>query len=145
KDWLKYQRSTNVFIDTYLETADSLNYYWYSLGPVALGMSTYVPLNENEIELFKRFRNVFELAYRRYLDIEKAEAQAKEAQIEAALEKVRSRSLAMHKSDELQEVVHAVFERLNELNFELDTAIIIIFTEGSKDTVWWLQNRANQQ
>ena len=51
----------------------------------------------------------------------------------------------MHKSDELQEVVHAVFERLNELNFELDTAIIIIFTEGSKDTVWWLQNSANQQ
>ena len=145
KDWLNVQKTTNVFIDTNLENAKSLTYYWFSLGPVAIGMSAYDPLSEEEIALFKRFRNVFDLAYRRYLDIEKAEAQAREAQIEAALEKVRSRSLAMHKSDELQEVVHAVFERLNELNFELDTAIIIIFTEGSKDTVWWLQNSANQQ
>jgi len=144
-DWLNYHKSTNVFIDTYLETADTLNYYWYSLGPVAIGMSSYVPLRGDEIELFQRFRNVFELSYRRYLDIEMAEAQAKEAKIEAALEKVRSRSLAMHKSHELQDVVHAVFERLNELNFELDTAIIIIFTEGSKDTVWWLQNSVKQQ
>src|SRR5215467_3738262 len=70
QDWLGYQKGTNVFIDTYLETASSLNYYWYSLGPVAIGVSTYVPLREDEIELFKRFRNVFELAYRRYLDIE---------------------------------------------------------------------------
>ena len=45
---------------------------------------------------------MFELAYRRYLDIEKAEAQAREAKIEAALEKVRSRSLAVHKTNELQ-------------------------------------------
>src|SRR4030095_4721821 len=92
KDWLKNQKSTNVFIDTYLEIADSLNYYWYSLGPVALGMSTYVPLDENEIDLFKRFQNVFELAYRRYLDIEKAQAQAREAQIELGLERVRARA-----------------------------------------------------
>ena len=105
KDWLNIQKTTNVFIDTNLENAKSLTYYWFSLGPVAIGMSAYDPLSEEEIALFKRFRNVFDLAYRRYLDIEKAEAQAREAQIEAALEKVRSRSLAMHKSDELQEVV----------------------------------------
>ena len=145
KDWLNYQKNTNVFVDSYLENADTLDYYWNSLGPVAIGMSAYTPLREEQIELFKRFRNVFELAYRRYLDIKKAEAQAREANIEAALEKVRSRSLAMHKSDELQDVVHAVFEKLNELSFELDTAIIIVFAEGSKDTVWWLQNSANQQ
>jgi signal transduction histidine kinase len=96
-------------------------------------------------DIFKRFGKVFEQTYTRFLDLQKAEAQAREAQIEAALEKVRSRSLAMHKSDELQAVVHTLFERLNELNFELDTAIIIIFKEGSKDTVWWLQNSANQQ
>jgi signal transduction histidine kinase len=145
KDWLNYQKGTNVFIDTYLENADTLNYYWYSLGPVGIGMSAYTPLREEEIELFKRFRNVFELAYRRYLDIEKAEAQAREARIEAALEKVRSRSLGMHKSDELQEVVHTVFERLKELNVKLYTAIIIIFKEGSKDIVWWMENKIKQQ
>ena len=138
RDWIAYQRTTNVFIDTYLETASSLNYYWFSLGPVALGLSTYHPLREEDIDLFKRFVNVFELAYRRYLDIERAEAQAREAQIEAALEKVRSRSLAMHRSDELQEVVNTVFERLKDLNISLNSASIFIFKEGSKDWEQWV-------
>ena len=117
KEWLKYQRSTNVFIDSYLKTADSLNYYWYSLGPVALGCSTYIPLKEEEIELFKRFRNVFELAYRRYLDIQKAEAQAREAEIQLALERVRAVSMAMHQSDELTNVCEAMFKELTALGF----------------------------
>ena len=82
KDWLSYQKTTNVFIDDYLNTASSLNYYWFSLGPVALGISTYLPLSKKEIKLFKRFLKVFELSYRRYLDIEKAEAQSREARIE---------------------------------------------------------------
>ena len=60
KDWYAYQKTTNQFADTYLENAEILCYYWYSLGPVALGISTYVPLTEEEINLFKRFRNVFE-------------------------------------------------------------------------------------
>ena len=48
KDWIAYQKTTNVFIDKYLNTAVSLNYYFYSLGPVALGISTYKPLTEEE-------------------------------------------------------------------------------------------------
>jgi hypothetical protein len=51
----------------------------------------------------------------------------------------------MHKSEELQEVVHTVFEKLKELDVDLYTAIIFIFAEGSKDVVWWLANKANQQ
>jgi len=48
KDWITYQKGTNVFIDKYLYTATSLSYYWYSLGPVALGISTYSPLTGEE-------------------------------------------------------------------------------------------------
>jgi hypothetical protein len=125
KDWVAYQKTTNVFIDEYLYTASSLNYYWFSLGPVALGISTYSPLSEANIDLFKRFRNVFELSYRRYLDIEKAEAQAREAQIEAALEKVRSSSMAMHRSDELHDVIMVVTQQLEQLGFKFDTANFI--------------------
>ena len=51
-----------------------------------------------------RFGKVFQQTYTRFLDLQKAEAQAREAQIEAALERVRSRTMAMQKSDELQEV-----------------------------------------
>ncbi|HYJ65775.1 MAG TPA: hypothetical protein VEV62_18665, partial [Parafilimonas sp.] len=82
KDWIAYQKTTNVFIDDYLNTATSLNYYWYSLGAVALGISTYEALKDEDIDLFKRFLKVFELSYTRYLDIEQAEAQARESQIQ---------------------------------------------------------------
>ncbi len=144
--WLAYQKTTNQFADVYLKEATSLNYYWYSLGPVALGISTYAPLAEEEINLFKRFRNVFELAYKRFLDIQKAEAQAREAQIEAGLERVRSRSMAMHNTTELQEVIHTVHKELLLLNIainggsfiainkEIDTTLRCWGSGGTADT-----------
>ena len=143
KDWIAYQKSTNVFIDRFLEKTNSLSYYWHSLGPVALGISTYDPLSEEELNLFKRFLKVFELAYTRYLDIEQAIAQAREAQIEAVLEKVRSRSLAMNRSDELKEVVGVMFGKLKELDFSMDdgAAIIMIFLESSKDHIQWIADK----
>jgi signal transduction histidine kinase len=111
---------------------------------VSLMFITYEPVPE-ALEIFKRFGKVFEQTYTRFLDLQKAEAQAREAKIETALEKVRSRSLAMHTSDELKEVVKSVFERLSELNIELTTVIIVIFAEDSKDVLWWLVNKENQQ
>src|SRR5438477_832129 len=129
REWLDYQKTTNVFIDTHLETAASLVYYWYSLGPVALGISTYVPLNDEEIEMFKRFRNVFELAYRRFMDIEQAIAQAREAQIQLALEKVRARTMAMQKSDELSETAYLLFQQFMELGENPIQITIGIFNE----------------
>jgi len=128
KDWYSYQKTTNQFADSYLETSKSLNYYWYSLGPVALGMSTYDPLNEEGINLFKRFRNVFELAYRRFIDIELAIAQAKEATIEAALERVRAVAMAMRKPDDMLNVCQVISDQLQLLKLKnirnVQTAIV---------------------
>jgi signal transduction histidine kinase/DNA-directed RNA polymerase subunit N (RpoN/RPB10) len=118
KEWYEFQKTTNVFIDTYLENASSLNYYWHSLGPVALGISTYSPLNEEENKLFRRFLKVFELAYRRYLDIEKALGQAKEARIETSLERVRAVAMAMKKSGEVINVCEVMYTELLDLGFD---------------------------
>ena len=57
---------------------------------------TQQPCNEEQI--FKRFAQVFDQTYTRFLDLQKAEAQAREATIEASLEKVRGRAMAMHNS-----------------------------------------------
>ena len=140
QDWYDYQKTTNQFADSYLENAQSLNYYFYSLGPVALGISTYSPLSEEEINLFKRFRNVFDLAYRRFLDIEKAEAQSREAQIELGLERVRARAMAMQKSEELAELVDTVFTELTKLHFLLDRCIIMLYDPKTHGSTWWMAN-----
>lgn len=100
---------------------------------VSLMFITYVPVPEAH-DIFKRFGKVFEQTYTRFLDLKKAEAQAREARIEAALERVRSRSLAVHKSEEFTEVIKVVFERLRELEIAVSSASINVFIEGSKDT-----------
>jgi signal transduction histidine kinase len=132
KEWLNDQKATNVFIDKFLETASSLNYYWHSLGPVALGISTYHPLAKNELGLFHRFTNVFELAYRKYFDIENAEAQAREAQIQASLEKVRAGSLAMHKSDELIQAGELLWHELRRLGIESLSSGYVVMDKEEK-------------
>ena len=100
---------------------------------------TQVPFSPEISQVLKKFTAVFGLTYRRYLDLQNAEAQAREAQIEAALEKVRSRSLAMHQTEELREVVSVVFEKLHDLGIVMDeeAASIVIFTEGTKDLILW--------
>ena len=134
KEWLAYQKTTNVFIDKYLNTASSLNYYWHSLGPVALGISTYHPLMKDELDLFQRFLKVFELAYRRYLDIEKAEEQAREARIEASLEKVRAQALGMRKPEDLTNVCEVLYKELRHLGFSETRNAMINIHNDEKET-----------
>jgi signal transduction histidine kinase len=136
KDWLTYQKTTNVFIDEYLNNASSLNYYWYSLGSVALGISTYKALNEEEQSLFKRFLRVFELSYRRYLDIEKAEAQAREARVEASLEKVRAIAMSMNRPDDLLNVCEILFKEFAAFGFAgLRNAMVNIHDDDNRTFV----------
>lgn len=93
-----------------------------------------------DIDILIQFAGAFDLAHRRFLDLQKAEKQAREAQIENALEKVRSRSLAMHKPDELQEVIAVVAEKLKELGVIFDAGGVILCTyfPDNKDVVHWI-------
>lgn len=96
-------------------------------------------LTETELEILHRFSKVFEQTYTRFLDLQKAEARAREAQIEAALERVRSRSMAMHNTEELQDVVRVVAEGLKNTGVILDTggAVICTYFQDSKDVIHW--------
>jgi len=94
-------------------------------------------LTEEQLEILQRFSKVFEQSYTRFLDLQKAEAQAKEAQIEASLERVRSRSMAMHKTDDLHEVIKVVTEQLSVLGLKFNvTNFAKINSNGSWDL--WL-------
>jgi signal transduction histidine kinase len=97
-------------------------------------------IRSQEVELLKRFAKVFNQAYNRFLDLQKAEEQAKEAQIDVALEKVRSRTLIMQHSTELKEVVTLVLEKLQGLDVIMDGAVSIAVypTQGSKDRDHWV-------
>ncbi len=71
--------------------------------------------SDAENDILQRIARVFEQTYVRFRDLQKAEAQAREAQIEAALEKVRARAMAMHNSDDLPATAGVVFTELRKL------------------------------
>ena len=92
ESWKQRRRDSGEYEDPRLNNIDALYYYFYSIGVGAIGISTFSTITEEQLNVLKRFRNVFDFAYRRYADVAQAEAQAREAQIEAALERVRSRT-----------------------------------------------------
>src|SRR5574341_692591 len=70
----------------------------------------------------------------------KIEVLERQAQIEAALERVRASSLAMHRSEELKSVVTVLFDKLRELNLSMDAANINIWKKDTKDFEMWVAN-----
>jgi hypothetical protein len=76
---------------------------------------TEEPYLEDEINILNRFKKIVDLTFRRYFDLQKAEAQAREATIEAALEKVRGKAMAMHNSNDLSVTASMVFTELRKL------------------------------
>jgi signal transduction histidine kinase len=138
QEWFAFQKTTNQFADKFLEKANSLSYYWYSLGPVALGISTYKPLSKAEQKLFRRFRNVFSLAYKRFEDIESAESRAREARIDVSLERVRSGAMAMQSSEGLSQIIQTLYTEFNSLDFSLDRVFIMTFDPEVKGATWWI-------
>ncbi len=97
---------------------------------------TYEPVPESH-DIFRRFAKVFEQTYARFLDLQKAEAQTREAQIEAALERVRARAMGMHKSEEVGKVSDLLFSELNKLNLDvLGCSVVVIDEDKDKMELW---------
>ena len=137
KDWREYRKQTNQLPDPKLDEAASSHYYFYSIGSGALGVTTYAPLSEKEIGLFKRFRNVFELAYRRFVDIEKAEAQAREAKIEVALERTRTQSMLMQHSKELDDTLRVFHQQVLLLGINSAFSFLWLPDEKNDRHIFW--------
>ncbi len=136
EEWKAFRKQNGEYDDSRI--TDKLYYYFYSISTGNVGLSTFKKISDEQLIILKRFRNVFDLAYQRYTDISLAEAQAREAQIEAALERVRSRSLAMHNTSELQEVIHTVHKELLHLDISIiGGSFIVINSEIENELHCW--------
>jgi signal transduction histidine kinase len=118
----------------------ALSFAWQTNSALMIPSHNGNLLSEEHKTILKRFAKVFEQAYIRFMDLQKAEAQAREAQIEAALEKVRSRSMAMHESKEMLEVIGVVSEQLQLLNLNFDT---VSFAKNNQegDFTFWITSK----
>lgn len=88
-------------------------------------------MTEEELMIFRRFASVLSLTYRRYLDLRESEAQAHRAKIEAALERVRARALAMQEPAELYDVEDFLRCEMHKIGInEIATCAIFIHDEN---------------
>ncbi len=91
------------------------------------------PMSEEAAKVFERFARVFGQTYKRYQDLKKAEEQAREANIEAALERIRTQAMAMQHSDDLIKSTTILFEELEKLELPLERCGIGIFDKETRD------------
>ncbi|HEX6891795.1 MAG TPA: hypothetical protein VF141_13910, partial [Chryseolinea sp.] len=106
-----------------------------------LTLASLEPLSDEHFDILIRFAKVFDLTYTRFNDLKQAEAQAKEAQIEAALERIRSRTMGMQKSTELKEVIQLVYDQFVRLNIRIEHTGFIVDYKGSDDMNIWLADK----
>src|SRR5581483_1904925 len=112
----------------------------------ALTIANYrgIPFSEAENSTLLRFGQVFDQTYTRFNDLKQAEEQAREAQIQLALERVRARTMAMQKSGELAETVYILFQQFKELGENPDQATIGIVNEEEHVIEYWVTMHGSQ-
>ncbi|HEX5655425.1 MAG TPA: ATP-binding protein, partial [Chitinophagaceae bacterium] len=111
----------------------------------SFGILTNRPINDEEKNIQSRFAVEFERAYTRFLDLQKAEAQAREARIEAALERVRSRTMAMQHSDELKDAANLLFRQVKDLGIHAWSAGYGTWLDGYKACTLYMSSEDQMQ
>src|SRR6185295_16803693 len=102
-----------------------------------LTLASLEPLSDEHFDILLRFAKVFDLTYTRFNDLKQAEAQARESQIQLALERVRARTMAMQKSDELAEAAQLLYHEFGTLGINTITCgYMFIDEEKNIQTAW---------
>ena len=121
KELQHYNRWRNEFIgkvawdesDAVLSQSWHVDGVFFSRG--MMGISSGSAPDAGALILLERFANVFDLTFTRLLDLQKAEMQAREVQIEAAMERVRGKAMAMHNSSDMATTALMVFTEMRHL------------------------------
>lgn len=106
----------------------------------SLVTGSFEPLPEEQQEIISRFTIAFNQAYIRFLDLQKAEAQAREAEIELALERVRARTMAMQQSTELPDAATILFQQVQSLGMPAWSAGYCIWNEDKSAVTLWMSS-----
>jgi signal transduction histidine kinase len=98
------------------ETGETQYGHFFSFSVGCLYIWSDRHYTDAEIKILKRFAGIIDLTFRRYLDLQKAEIQAKEAQIQAALERIRGKAMAMHTTQDLSDTIGSFYHELQSFS-----------------------------
>jgi ketosteroid isomerase-like protein len=148
-EWGDFQRvDPNVPTDDDIRHIGGLTYVMArtSLGEIGYSLPGEVKnVPQSDLDILVRFARAFDLAHKRFEDLKKREQQTREMQIELALERVRSRTMAMYQTAELQEVIHIVHKELLDLNISIEGGSFVVINKdvGTELRLWGAGGTAN--
>src|SRR5678815_5379487 len=111
-----------------------------------LNLASLEPLSDEHFDILLRFAKVFDLTYTRFNDLKQAEAQARESRIQTALERVRARTMAMQRSEDLSQTAFVLFNQFKELGEAPERIFIATFDDHDNGVVdlWGTGQGGNQ-
>jgi hypothetical protein len=116
EDYINILNATPNYLSQPIKDFPDVHVQSYFFGEGAIWTNSLQPHSEEDKQVMKRFASVFSLTFRRYQDLQKAEAQAREATIEASLERVRGKAMAMHSSKDLATTIGVFYHELEGLD-----------------------------
>ncbi|HEX2684579.1 MAG TPA: hypothetical protein VHL77_11630, partial [Ferruginibacter sp.] len=137
EDWRTWRMSRSALLDERELSAVSLRWYLWAIGKGHIGISTFDAITPEQIDILNRFKNVFELSYRRFDDLQNAEAQAREAKIEAALERTRTQSMIMQHSNDLNACLQVFHEQVLSLGINSAFSFLWLPDEKKEEHIFW--------
>jgi signal transduction histidine kinase/DNA-binding response OmpR family regulator len=113
--------------------------YWCRLkSEGTLTLTASDTLSNEQLQTASRFVEVYDYSLGRFLELKQKEAQNRELAVEAALERVRSRALAMESFDDLNGVAHALYEALDGLGYSILRSTINVFDRDTATLSAWV-------
>jgi hypothetical protein len=82
----------------------------FSVG--ALYAWSETPYNDTEVKILKRFATIVDLTFRRYIELQKSETNAKEAVKQAALDRIRADIASMRTKSDLDRITPLIWNEL---------------------------------
>src|SRR5204863_5032023 len=90
-----------------------LNVSFNNFGSITL--ASLEPLPDGHFDIMLRFAKVFDLTYTRFNDLQKAEAQAREAVKQASVDRVRAEIASMRTTNDLERITPLIWNELKTL------------------------------
>ncbi len=127
----QYYQTMSTYLSLPQQQVYNASEYFYSFffSEGTINVIALQPLTEEECNIMIRFTLVFGLIYTRFLDLQKAEAQARDVIKQTSLDRVRGQIASMRSTADLQQITPLIWNELTTLGVPFIRCGVFIIDE----------------
>ena len=127
-----YYQSMTALVSSQHVYNEEEYFYSFFFGQGTLNVVMHQPLSDEECIILTQFAHAFGLIYTRFLDLQKAEDQTREALRKAALDRIRAEIASMRTADDLKHITPLIWKELITFDVPFTRCGIFIIREDEK-------------